>query len=78
MKKEGLMFPCDDILLEGVLCLPEGNDGPFPAVVVCHPHPLYGGSMNVDMVQKVCESLGTHTIASLRFNFRGVGKSEGI
>jgi len=70
------MFPCGDISLEGVLWLPE-DGGPFPAVVVCHPHPLYGGSMNVDMVHRVCEALGTHSIASLRFNFRGVGRSEG-
>ena len=76
MIKEKLMFPCGDISLEGVLWLPE-NGGPFPAVVVCHPHPLYGGSMNVDMVHRVCESLGEHSIASLRFNFRGVGRSEG-
>ncbi len=76
MKKEHLMFPCGDISLEGELLIPE-EKGPLPAVVVCHPHPLYGGSMNVDMVFKVCESLCTHNIASLRFNFRGVGKSEG-
>jgi alpha/beta superfamily hydrolase len=74
--KEKLMFPCGDISLEGVLWLPEGG-GPFPAVVVCHPHPLYGGSMNVDMVHRVCEAVGAHSIASLRFNFRGVGRSEG-
>ncbi len=76
MKKEKLMFPCGDISLEGVLWISDGNE-PSPAVVVCHPHPLYGGSMNVDMVHLVCEALGRHSIASLRFNFRGVGKSEG-
>ncbi|MFO8101988.1 MAG: dienelactone hydrolase family protein [Dehalococcoidia bacterium] len=76
MQKEKLMFPCGDISLEGVLGLPEG-EGPFPAVVVCHPHPLYGGNMNVDMVHHVCAALGEHSIASLRFNFRGVGRSGG-
>ncbi len=70
------MFPCGEISLQGVLLIPE-ESGPFPAVVVCHPHPLYGGSMNVDMVYQVCEALGEHSIASLRFNFRGVGRSEG-
>ena len=39
MKEGRVKFPCDDISLEGVLGLPEG-DGLFPAVVVCHPHPL--------------------------------------
>ena len=76
MIKEKLSFPCGDISLEGVLWVPEG-DSPFPAIVVCHPHPLYGGSMNVDMVHRVCEAVGAHSIASLRFNFRGVGRSEG-
>ncbi len=76
MTKEKLMFPCGDISLEGVLWLPE-NEGPSPAVVVCHPHPLYGGSMNDNIVHAVCTALGEHSIASLRFNFRGVGKSEG-
>ncbi|NQT72613.1 MAG: dienelactone hydrolase family protein [Chloroflexi bacterium] len=76
MKKEKLMFPCGDISLEGVLWLPDDN-GPFPAVVVCHPHPLYGGNMNNNIVHEVCAALGEHSIASLRFNFRGVGRSEG-
>ncbi len=76
MKKEKLMFPCGDISLEGVLWLPE-NEASVPAVVVCHPHPLYGGSMNDNIVHAVCTALGEHSIASLRFNFRGVGNSEG-
>ena len=76
MVKEKLIFPGADILLEGVLHLPD-NPTCHPAVVVCHPHPLYGGSMNVDMVYKVCEELTDHSIAGLRFNFRGVGRSEG-
>ncbi|MDD5094667.1 MAG: dienelactone hydrolase family protein [Dehalococcoidia bacterium] len=76
MKEESLMFPCGGISLEGVLGLPEGK-GPFPAVVVCHPHPLYGGSMDNNVVYAVCAGLGRSSIAWLRFNFRGVGRSEG-
>lgn len=76
MKKERLMIPCGAIALEGVLWIPEGS-GPLPAVVVCHPHPLYGGNMNVDIVHEVCVACGERGIASLRFNFRGVGKSGG-
>jgi alpha/beta superfamily hydrolase len=44
--------------------------------VLCHPHPQYGGSMNdavLDVVEKVLSQRG---IASLRFNFRGVGRSD--
>jgi len=76
MKKEKLTIPCGDISLEGVLWMPEGT-GPFPAVVVCHPHPLYGGNMNVNIVHEVCTACGEHSIATLRFNFRGVGQSGG-
>ena len=76
MIKEKLMFPCGDISLEGVLWLPESS-GQFPAVVVCHPHSLYGGNMNNNVVHEVCVALGEHSIASLRFNFRGVGRSGG-
>lgn len=76
MKRERIMFPCGDISLEGELLLPEGGDI-SPAVVVCHPHSLYGGNMDNSIVHGVCEALGRDSIASLRFNFRGVGRSEG-
>ena len=71
-----LVFPCSEIQLEGVLLLPE-TKGPFPAVVVCHPHPLYGGDMDNGVLLAVCAALGEKAIASLRFNFRGVGSSGG-
>ena len=62
--------------LEGFLHLPDG-DGPFPGVVVCHPHPQMGGDMNNNVVMGACYSLFIAGIASLRFNFRGVGRSSG-
>jgi alpha/beta superfamily hydrolase len=69
-------FSCGDISLEGMISVPEGP-APFPLVVVCHPHPLYGGSMHNNVVDAVCSSLGEKEIAWLKFNFRGVGKSGG-
>ncbi len=69
-------FPCGDIILEGERHLPEGK-GPFPGVVVCHPHPLYGGNMLNNVVVAICQALPRHSIAAFRFNFRGVGNSEG-
>ncbi len=69
-------FPCGDISLEGELHLPEG-EGPFLSVVVCHPHPLYGGNMLNNIVAAICQALSQHSIAAFRFNFRGVGNSEG-
>ena len=76
MKEIRVTFPCGALTLEGVYHLPE-DTGPFPAVVVCHPHPLYGGSMDNNVVYAVCQALCDKGIAALRFNTRGTGRSEG-
>ena len=76
MEPQKVTFPCDDITLQGIWHVPEGT-GPFPAVVVCHPHPLYGGDMTNNVVVAICEALLHSSIAVLRFNFRGVGQSRG-
>jgi len=77
MKESYVTFPCGDLTLEGVCHLPEGT-GPFPVAVVCHPHPLYGGTMDNNVVYAVCQTLCQRGILALRFNFRGVGRSEGM
>jgi uncharacterized protein len=64
----------DGISLHGRLGVPPEASG---GVVVCHPHPLYGGDMDNPVVVRaveVCSDLG---LATLRFNFRGVGDSTG-
>ncbi len=76
MKRERASFYCGKFKLEGVYCLPDG-DGRFPAVVVCHPHPLYGGSMDNNVVQAIGSALVERSLAVLMFNFRGVGGSQG-
>jgi len=76
VKRNHITFPCGDIQLEGVWHFPEISR-PVPAVVVCHPHPLYGGSMTNNVVRAICQALAERSIAAFRFNFRGVGKSEG-
>jgi alpha/beta superfamily hydrolase len=50
---------------------------PPVAAVVCHPHPLFGGTMHNKVVYQVARTLDHLGIPSLRFNFRGVGTSEG-
>lgn len=76
MKKAQVGFHCGKLFLEGVLALPEGI-GPFPTVIICHPHPLYGGSMDNNVVSSISEALTQASIISFKFNFRGVGRSEG-
>jgi alpha/beta superfamily hydrolase len=76
MKKTRVNFPSGKLFLEGILAIPEGA-GPFPAVIVCHPHPLYGGSMDNNVVYSLSETLTQASLASFKFNFRGVGGSQG-
>ena len=76
MTENRVKFPCGDLILEGLSTVPESK-GPFPGVVVCHPHSLYGGEMNNNVVVPICQALAQASIASLRFNFRGVGASQG-
>jgi len=76
MKRTKISFPSGELSLEGILTIPEGV-GPFPAVIVCHPHPLYGGSMDNNVVDSVSEALTQASLIAFKFNFRGVGGSQG-
>lgn len=46
-------------------------------MVVCHPHPLHGGTMDNKVVQTVARAALQHGLRSVRFNFRGIGESAG-
>jgi len=46
-------------------------------MIVCHPHPQYGGDMHNNVVDALCAAAIENGIAALRFNFRGTGNSEG-
>src|SRR5438067_5820249 len=50
---------------------------PRAAAVVCHAHPLHGGVMHFKVVFRAAKALQEEGVAALRFNFRGVGRSEG-
>ncbi len=63
------------IQLGGVLHHPGKKN--LPAALICHPHSLYGGSMDVSVVASIARILVERSIIALRFNFRGVGRSEG-
>jgi uncharacterized protein len=62
------------IALEGAVALPPGA---VAGVVVCHPHPRYGGDMDNPVVLTATEACAGQGLATLRFNFRGVGGSGG-
>jgi len=76
VKETRVRFASNDLRLEGVLHLP-AVAGPFPAIVISHPHPLYGGAMDNNVVLAVSHAVCKLSIAALRFNFRGVEMSEG-
>ena len=47
------------------------------AAVVCHPHPIHGGTMHTKAVYRAAQALNDAGLVALRFNFRGVGASTG-
>lgn len=62
--------------LEALLEEPE-DQAPREAALVCHPHPLFGGTMHNKVVYRMARGLRRAGAVVLRFNFRGVGKSHG-
>lgn len=59
--------------LDAVLNEQKGEKG----AVICHPHPLYGGSMHNNVVDAIERGFFERGFTTLKFNFRGVGRSEG-
>ena len=65
--------------IEAALDLPEPDAVPQPVLaIVCHPLPTEGGSMHNKVVTMTARALRESGITTLRFNFRGVGQSEGV
>jgi alpha/beta superfamily hydrolase len=62
--------------IEALLEEPEAGD-PREACLLCHPHPLYGGTMHNKVVYRMARALRQSGSVVLRFNFRGAGKSQG-
>jgi len=70
---EQVWVECGTHRLEGVLVRTPSGEG----ALVCHPHPLYGGSMDNNVVLALEETYRRRGWTTLRFNFRGVGQSTG-
>ena len=73
-ERESLLIDGAAGALEAVLDVPPA---PTAIAVVCHPHPPDGGTMNHKVPMAIARELVRLGCASLRFNFRGVGQSEG-
>jgi alpha/beta superfamily hydrolase len=76
MKEEKIFFPSGGIRLEGLIRTNEALSA-RGGVILCHPHPLHGGEMHNSVISSGVEASFEAGLSSLRFNFRGVGKSEG-
>jgi uncharacterized protein len=63
--------------LEALLEEPE-EGSPVEAALVCHPHPLYGGTLHNKVVHRLARGLRRSGCVVLRFNFRGVNLSQGV
>ena len=74
---EPITITSGDLQLEALLERPGRDPDAIPGVVICHPHPRQGGNMYNSVVIAVSDRLTANGIAVLRFNFRGVGESEG-
>ncbi|MFH0844936.1 MAG: alpha/beta hydrolase [Pseudomonadota bacterium] len=73
MAEESIYIHSGNIKLEGLLEKLPGES----AVVVTHPHPLYGGEMHNNVVEALVQTYRDKGYSTLRFNFRGAGRSEG-
>jgi hypothetical protein len=71
--EESVFFDCGDIRLSGLLHRGPGDR----AAVITHPHPLYGGDMYNLVVETVARAYQAAGLSTLRFNFRGTGRSQG-
>jgi alpha/beta superfamily hydrolase len=76
MKEEKVVIPSAAIQLEGLFSHQEALH--FKGgVILCHPHPQHGGNMYNPVITAAVEAASEEGFSTLRFNFRGVGESEG-
>lgn len=74
MSEQPVFFEAAGVRLQGMY---SHASSPVAGAVICHPHPLYGGTMDNNVVIAVAQTLQETGHSTLRFNFRGVGRSEG-
>lgn len=82
---ESVEFPCAATLalqgpagaIEALTACPAPNKEAGATAVICHPHPLYGGTLHNKVVHTLARAFVELGLRSVRFNFRGVGQSAG-
>jgi alpha/beta superfamily hydrolase len=74
---ETLFLPGPAGRLETVIEEPE-DQAPREAVLICHPHPQFGGTMHNKVVYRMARGMRRAGAVAMRFNYRGVNMSEGI
>lgn len=72
-----LMIPGHAGQIELMISCPTNPVANMPFGVICHPHPVYGGTMHNKVVYIIANTFNSLGAGVIRFNFRGVGKSEG-
>ena len=72
-----LLIPGPAGRLELMVDLPEPGEARAGVAIVCHPHPPDGGTLHNKVVTMTARALSELGLAAVRFNFRGVGQSEG-
>jgi len=77
MRLETLILPGPAGRIECLLKHPPPGTVIAAAALICHPHPLFGGTMHNKVVHAAAEAIVAAGIPVLRFNFRGVGRSSG-
>ena len=77
MRQSAVSFQAKGLNFEGIVATPDAARAPVPGIVLCHPHPLFGGNMDNNVIIAISFALAGQGFATVRFNFRGVGNSEG-
>lgn len=72
-----ISFPSGKENLEGIVATPTISEPPWSGIVISHPDPWMGGTMDSPVIRTISSKLTTHEIATLRYNYRGVGESTG-
>ncbi len=70
--------PCGNLEAVAMAAVAGELSGQSLVAVVCHPHPLHGGTMNNKVVTSLCRVYRDLGVPVVRFNFRGVGSSDGV